>query len=83
LADVDVDVIADDYELSTAPLRVLFALLDRDGDLDEVEQALADKGTNPRDAIRATLADFDVEAYLLQSGVTPTDLDRLRTRLLD
>jgi protein-tyrosine phosphatase len=84
LADVDVEVIADDYELSTEPLRRLFELLGRgQGDLAEVEQALAAKGTTARAALRDLLAELDVPAYLTAAGMPTDDLARLRARLRD
>jgi protein-tyrosine phosphatase len=83
LVGVDAEAIADDYELTAEPLRALFARLGRGpGDLDDVERALASRGTTVRGAIRATLAGLDVEAYLLRAGMTPADLGRLRGRLL-
>lgn len=83
LAGVDADVIADDYEMTAEPLRTLHARLGRDDEeLQAVAQAMADKGTTVRAAIRATLTGFNVTSYLMTAGVTATDLAALRRRLL-
>ena len=69
LAGVAPDVIAADYALS--------------GPADEdVERFLAERGTSAADLIVATLADLDVEACLLDGGLTEIELGALRERLL-
>ena len=42
---------------------------------------LAGRGTSSTEVIRSTLAGFDVERYLLASGVRAEDLAALRQRL--
>ena len=81
LAGVTPDAIADDYELTTNPLRRLSALSGSD-DGDAVARALAARGTTIHQAVLDTLATFDPEPYLLTAGVTPTDLATVRARLL-
>ncbi|WP_394834200.1 tyrosine-protein phosphatase [Pendulispora rubella] len=84
LADVDIETIADDYELTTEPLRSLFQRMGMgDGDLDQVAGLMARKNMTARDALRQTVENLDVEAYLLGAGMSPADLVRLRARLLD
>ncbi|WP_394844703.1 tyrosine-protein phosphatase [Pendulispora brunnea] len=84
LADVDIETIADDYELTTEPLRTLFERMGMgNGDLDEVARILARKNTTAREALRRTLEGLDVEAYLLGAGMSRTDVTRLRARLID
>jgi hypothetical protein len=69
LAGVAPELIAADYELS--------------GPADEdVERFLAGRGTSAGDLIVATLAELDVEACLLDAGVTEIELAALRERLL-
>jgi hypothetical protein len=82
LVGVSAEVIAADYQLSTEPLRALFAVMGRDDDSPVIERILADRGTAAREAILATLDGFDVEAYLLAAGVAGDDLAFLRSRLL-
>lgn len=82
LVDVEPELIAADYELSTELLRALFAALGREDQGPLLAQILVDKGTTAREAMLATLDGFDVEAYLLAAGLGPDDLARVRSRLL-
>jgi hypothetical protein len=83
LAGVAPQVIADDYDLSHAPVRVMYELLGRDlAFLDEVAQAMRDHGVSTQDVITELLMDFDADRYLLAAGVTPSDLDAVRARLV-
>jgi hypothetical protein len=69
LAGVPPDVIAADYDLS--------------GPADEdVERFLAGRGTSAADLIVATLAELDVEACLLDAGLSEIGLAALRERLV-
>src|SRR6266496_975922 len=45
LVEVEPESIAEDYELTTEPLRALFAAMDREDDGPIVQRILADKGT--------------------------------------
>jgi protein-tyrosine phosphatase len=82
LAGVEPEAIAHDYELSTEPLRTLFAAMGRPDQGPEIEAALAERGTTAREAILVTLDGFDAEAYLLTAGVSPASLATIRHRLL-
>jgi protein-tyrosine phosphatase len=82
LVDVEPDAIADDYEMTTEPLKALFAAMGREDDEPLVAQLLADRGTTARNAVLATLDGFDAARYLLDAGVTPADLAKVRGRLL-
>ncbi|GAB3455964.1 tyrosine-protein phosphatase [Streptomonospora sediminis] len=82
LAQVEAEAIAEDYELSTAALRPLFAALGREDEGPAIQAALAQRGTNLRDACLDVLAGLDARAYLQDAGVTAADLDVLRSRLI-
>jgi protein-tyrosine phosphatase len=66
LAGVAPEEIAADYALSG----------------DDHAEFLASRGTSSTDVILSTLAELDVEDYLLASGVSPEDLAALRARML-
>ena len=61
------EAIIADYELSVDPER---------------ERILAQEQTSTRAVLQAVLDWLDIEAYLRQAGLSPLDLDALRTRLL-
>jgi hypothetical protein len=83
LAGVDADMIADDYDLSHEPLRAMFVRAGRDvAELDEVLQAMVEHGLSTRDVVRQTLAEFDVQQYLIGAGVAVADLAAIRHRLI-
>jgi protein-tyrosine phosphatase len=89
LAGVPDDVIADDYALSAVNLAPMIAeWLDSMSD-EPAERARLTRLSNPsREAMLDTLAYVrhrhgGPEAYLLAGGVTPADLQRVRTRLRD
>jgi hypothetical protein len=82
LVDVEPEVIAEDYESTTEPLRALFAAIGRADEGPMIEQILAAKGTTARAAVLATLDGFDVETYLLAAGLSANDLAQVRYRLL-
>jgi hypothetical protein len=67
LAGVTAEDILADYELSIDPER---------------ETLLAAEHTTTREVILDTLASLDVEAYLLEGGLSRTDLQAVRARLL-
>lgn len=83
LVGVEPEHIAADYELSTAALVRLFALLGRVDEGPIVARILADKGTTVREAMLGVCQGLDAEAYLLTAGVSPEDIGRVRARLLD
>jgi hypothetical protein len=43
---------------------------------------LAEHGTTKREAVLHALEGFDAEKYLLDAGVSTTDLENLRSRLV-
>lgn len=95
LAGVTAEDIADDYELSAGRLPPLDvdALLARPSNVNarsrqQFEEDLATERRrrqkrSDRQAILDLLASFDVEGYLLDAGLTPTDLAAARSRLVD
>ncbi|AIG77218.1 Hypothetical protein AJAP_21800 [Amycolatopsis japonica] len=83
LADVRPEAIAADYDLSTEALKPLFALMGAEDQGPIIQSALADRGTTTQAAILSTLEGLDVERYLLAGGVSNTDLDGIRKRLLE
>jgi protein-tyrosine phosphatase len=84
LAGVDVDAIADDYDLSRSPATVRRrAELGHPDDNAAIQRILTRAGTSNHAAIRAVLAGTDIRAYLLAAGARPADLDSVRQRLTD
>jgi protein-tyrosine phosphatase len=88
VAGVAPEAIADDYALTIESLRPREErwLADGPGDRAEREAALRWSQARP-EVMLEVLADADeryggVDGYLLQAGVQPTDIDRLRARLL-
>lgn len=82
LADVRPEAIAADYELSAEALRPLFAAMGTEDQGPIIQSILANRGTTTRAAVLSTLEGLDVEHYLLAAGVSDTDLDGIRGRLL-
>jgi protein-tyrosine phosphatase len=83
LVGVPPEDIAADYELSTDRLRALDAARGRDNREPLLERFLAERGTSARDLVVTTLTDLDVEACLLDAGLTSEDVVALRRRLLE
>lgn len=67
LAGVSLKDIAADYELSVDPVR---------------DRLLAERDTNAYEVLQKTLAGIRVENYLLQGGLTQTEIAALHARLL-
>lgn len=67
LVGVDPHEIAHDYQLSPDPER---------------DQLLQMRNTSSREVILNTLAAFDAETYLLEAGLSQSDLDAVSDRLL-
>ncbi|RSN54173.1 protein-tyrosine-phosphatase [Amycolatopsis sp. WAC 04182] len=82
LADVQPEAIAADYDLSTEALKPLFAAMGTEDQGPSIQSILTNRGTTTQAAILSTLEDLDVEHYLLAAGVSNTDLDGIRGRLL-
>jgi protein-tyrosine phosphatase len=68
LAGVSLKDITADYELSVDPVR---------------DQILAERNTSVYDVLLKTLEGIHVENYLLEGGMTQTDVSALRTRFLE
>ncbi|MFD5244876.1 tyrosine-protein phosphatase [Amycolatopsis sp. NPDC058340] len=82
LADVRPEAIAKDYDMSTEALKSLFAAMGTEDQGPIIQSVLADRGTTTQAAVLSTLDGLDVEQYLLAAGVSDTDLDSIRGRLL-
>lgn len=67
LAGVSLNNITADYELSADPVR---------------DKLLAERNTNAYEVLQKTLEGIQVENYLLEGGMTQTDIATLRARLL-
>jgi len=66
-AGVSPEEIAADYELSVDPIR---------------EEILTERNTTVREVLFNTLAGINVENYLLEGGMTQTDIAAIRAKLL-
>jgi protein-tyrosine phosphatase len=82
LAGVAPDDIASDYELTAERLRPLYAKLGQEDEAPMIRRRLERENTSAREIILSTLAETDVEAYLLAGGLGKEDLRTARTRLL-
>jgi len=74
--------IAADYLLSIPAVRKLCAALGEDDEGVEIDAFHAGRWTSAREVILETLESLDVEAYLLDAGLSEEDLTALRSRLL-
>ncbi|HEY9716886.1 MAG TPA: tyrosine-protein phosphatase [Trichormus sp.] len=75
LAGVEPDDIASDYELSVDRLN-------RHDEQKKIEILLAEHDTTARKTILSLLDSVDVESYLLTAGISPSDIQTLRAKLL-
>lgn len=82
LVEVDPEIIAADYDLTSGQLPALFAAMGRQDEGPLIAQILAGQGTTAREAILATLDGFNAEEYLLAAGLDSKDLASVRSRLL-
>jgi protein-tyrosine phosphatase len=83
LVGVEVEHIAADYALSAERLPARYAARGEPDQGPLLEAFLADRGTSAAQVITTTLRDLDVEATLLDAGLTRQDVSTLRRRLLD
>ena len=83
LADVEPEAIAADYDQSTESLKALFAAIGMEDQAPMIQSILTSRGTTTKAAILRTLDGFDAEQYLLAAGVSGTDLESIRNRLLE
>ena len=82
LVGVATEEIAADYGLSAERLTARYAARGEPDQGPLVEAFLADRGTSAVELITALLRDLDVEATLLDAGLTSQDVSALRRRLL-
>jgi protein tyrosine/serine phosphatase len=82
IAGVAPAVISEDYELSHQRLTGLFAELGEADQGAELKAYLAARGTTGAQVIEATLASLDVEGLMSAGGLTRSELEALRERLL-
>jgi hypothetical protein len=81
VAEVEPEVIADDYEQSTRPLAALRARMGLPDDGPAAAEALAAHGTTARAAILAVLQRWRARDYLREGGVRAEHLAAIRQRL--
>ncbi|MFB9690962.1 tyrosine-protein phosphatase [Amycolatopsis plumensis] len=82
LADVEPRAIAADYALSAEALKALYAAMGTEDQQPVIQAMLATHGTTTEEAVMATLDGFDAERYLVAAGVTGSELQSVRGRLL-
>jgi protein-tyrosine phosphatase len=82
LVGVSSEAIAADYALSADRLRPLLAQLGRANEEIIAQRHLRVAGLSAEAAVVAALAGFDAEACLLDGGLRPDPIARLRDRLL-
>ena len=68
LAGVSLNDITTDYELSVDSVR---------------DKLLAERYTNAYEVLQKTLDNIDLENYLIEGGMTQTDIDAIRARFLE
>ena len=76
------EAIAADYELTFGQLAPLYAALGLERDERDVREYLKSRGTTVSETIISLVRDLDVAEYLAAAGVSGTDIDALRRRLL-
>jgi protein-tyrosine phosphatase len=81
LAGVDPKDIAADYALSHARLEPAWADLNLGDQTAAIEKVLARHNTTGREAIISTLSSLDAAEYLVNAGMTSSDIDALCARL--
>jgi protein tyrosine/serine phosphatase len=83
LAGVSPEEIAADYALSAERLPPRYASRGEEDQGPLLQAFLASRGTTAEELIVQTLEELDLEALLLDAGMTPEDLAAVRRRLLD
>jgi protein-tyrosine phosphatase len=82
LAGVEPEAIAADYALSDERLRPLYLARGEADEAPRIAAFLREHGTTASDVIVGLLAGFDVEATLMDAGLSLDDLGALRHRLV-
>jgi protein-tyrosine phosphatase len=80
VAGVPDDEIVADYLLTVEGHARLYAAAGRENPESRIEALCAEHGTTVADAFRAVVDGFDTDAFVASSGVSPDDLEALRTR---
>lgn len=83
LAGVSSRDIAADYALSDQRLRPFYEARGEEDQALLLKTFLHQRGTTAEQVIVNTLQSTDIEAQLLEGGLTEADLDALRERMLD
>ncbi|ROS77889.1 tyrosine phosphatase family protein [Curtobacterium sp. PhB130] len=79
IADVDPDEVVADYLRTVAVSDAMYAAIGVEGQEARIEELCAEHGTTVADAFRAVVAGFDVDGFVARSGLTPAELEALRT----
>jgi protein-tyrosine phosphatase len=82
LAGVEPEAIAADYAVSDERLRPLYLSRGDEDEAPKIAAFLREQGTTATELIVDLLAEFDVEAALLDAGLSADDVAALRRRLL-
>lgn len=82
LAGVPADVVAADYALSSERLPARYAARGEEDQGPLLQSYLREQGTSAEALIVELLEGLDVEAHLVEAGLTAGDLEGLRRRLL-
>lgn len=83
LAGVDPEDIADDYETTNgAHAKAEMEARGGEDDVPVINEILAREGTTSRAALLAAIDRLDAEVYLVNAGVAPAKLARLKDRLV-
>jgi protein tyrosine/serine phosphatase len=83
LLKIEPSVIAADYSLSAQRLRPLYQARGEEDQAPALEAALRERGTNAQQVIEGTLEEINVEAVLRGGGLSSSDIQRLRARMID
>jgi protein-tyrosine phosphatase len=82
LAGVDAETIAADYALSDERLRPFYLSRGEEDEAPGIAEFLRGQGTTATELIVGLLAEFDVEATLLEAELSEADLAALRARFV-
>jgi hypothetical protein len=82
LVGVEPEAIADDYERSADRLPALFSAMGAEDQVPPIDRTLVARGTTARQVILGALEGLDTERYLRSAGVTASELEAVRRRLM-
>ncbi len=83
LVGVAPEVVAADYSLSTERLHALYRARGQEDQAPAIEAVLRERGTTAERVITETLREVDVEGTLQSGGLSSSDIQRLRARMLE